>query len=440
MCRTSGKVVTNRLTSEAADAEDPPMPSARTALRGLSASAVLAVAAVLVPATGASAATAPLSATDQAVADRLAIRSTARALGPDLAGIVTDAATGQVLWARTPNEIQIPASNTKIITAANALEAFGPTYRFTTQVVTGPTPSQVVLVGSGDPSLKSVHLNRMARTVAAAVQAQGLRKVRVQVDDSLFPAPTLATGWQSAYVTRDVSHVRALVVDQHRRWDTSLDAGQVFAAKLRKWGLKVGSVTRAVRPEGATVLAQSQGAALGAQVAAMLQESDNDVAEGLHRLVAIKTGFEPSWDGARQAQVAGLAALGIPLTSTMYDGSGLSRKDRLSPATLAAVLAAVMDGRHPNLVGLQHGSFAVAGVSGTLAPAYKRYVTNPTRCAAGLIEAKTGSLSGVISLSGFARGADGNVKIFSFLLNRVPSTLTTRRAVDRLAATVTGCW
>ena len=416
------------------------MPPTRTALRGLSATAVLAVAAVLAPATGAGAAEAPLSATDQVVADRLAIRSTARALGNDLAGMVTDAATGQVLWSRTPDEVQIPASNTKIITAVNALEAFGPTHRFTTQVVSGATPRRLVLVGSGDPSLRSVHLGRMARTLAASVQGQGMRWVRVQVDDSLFPAPTLATGWSSSYVTRDVSHVRALVVDQHRRWDTSLDAGQVFAAKLRKWGLKVRSVTRAVRPEGATVLAESQGAELGAQVAGMLQSSDNDVAEGLHRLVALQTGFEPTWQGARQAQVAGLAALGIPLTSRVYDGSGLSRRDRLSPATLTAVLAAVMDGRHPNLQGLQHGSFAVAGVSGTLAPSYKRYVTNPTRCAAGLVEAKTGSLSGVISLSGFARGADGKVKIFSFLLNRVPSTLTTRRAVDRLAATVTGCW
>ena len=416
------------------------MPTPRSALRGLSATAVLAVAAVLVPATGASAAEAPLSATDQLVADRLAIRSTARNLGPDLAGMVTDATTGAVLWSRTPNEVQIPASNTKIITAVNALEAFGPTHRFTTKVVTGATPRQVVLVGSGDPSLKSVHLNRMARTVAAAVQAQGLRTVRVQVDDSLFPAPTLATGWKSSYVTRDVSHVRALVVDQHRRWDTSIDAGQVFAAKLRKWGLKVRKVTRAVAPEGATVLAQSLGAPLSNQVAYMLQVSDNDVAESLHRLVAVQTGFEPSWDGARQAQIAALGALGVPLTSTVYDGSGLSRRDRLSPATLATVLAVIMDSRHPNLVGLQHGAFAVAGVSGTLAPDYRRYVTNPTRCAAGLVEAKTGSLSGVISLSGFARGADGNVKIFSFLLNKVPSTLTTRRAVDRLAATVTGCW
>jgi D-alanyl-D-alanine carboxypeptidase/D-alanyl-D-alanine-endopeptidase (penicillin-binding protein 4) len=46
----------------------------------------------------------------------------------------------------------------------------------------------------------------------------------------------------------------------------------------------------------------------------------------------------------------------------------------------------------------------------------------------------------VIALSGLARGADGRLKAFSFLLNRVPSTLTTRRAVDKLATTVTGCW
>jgi D-alanyl-D-alanine carboxypeptidase/D-alanyl-D-alanine-endopeptidase (penicillin-binding protein 4) len=172
----------------------------------------------------------------------------------------------------------------------------------------------------------------------------------------------------------------------------------------------------------------------------MLQQSDNDVAEGLHRLVAVKNGFEPSWLGAQQAQASGLAALGVPLTTPVYDGSGLSRRDRLSPALLATVLATVMDGSHPNLLGLQHGAFPVAGVSGTLASSYLRFVTKPTRCAAGLVEAKTGSLSGVISLSGFARGADGNVKIFSFLLNRVPSTLATRRAVDKLAATVTGCW
>ncbi|MGZ4595214.1 MAG: D-alanyl-D-alanine carboxypeptidase, partial [Actinomycetes bacterium] len=121
-------------------------------------------------------------------------------------------------------------------------------------------------------------------------------------------------------------------------------------------------------------------------------------------------------------------------------GSGLSRSDRLTAAQLAAVISLAFDGRHPRLAPLQQGSLPVAGRTGTLAPAYLRYTTAPTKCAAGLIEAKTGSLTGVISLAGFARGADGQVKAFAFLVNGMPATLTTRRAVDKLASTVTGCW
>ena len=416
----------------------------RPALRGLATAVLtgLLATAGLVSATGAGASQLPLSATDQAVHDKLTARALAKQLGPDLAGVVTDPATGQVVWSQTPGEPQIPASNAKIVTAVNALETFGPTYRFTTRVMTGATQRRVVLVGGGDPSLTSTQLGRMARTVAAGLQAKGLTWARVEVDDSLFPAPTNAYGWRSTYTIGDVSPVRALVVDQHRRWDTSLDAGQVFARKLEKWGggLKIRTVTHTVRPATATVLAQSEGAPLAGIVATMLKTSDNDIAEGLHRLVALQTGFPATWTGAQQAQQAALQRLGVPLTTTLYDGSGLSRRDRLRPSELAAVLAKIFDDTHPNLAGLRDGSFAVAGVSGTLAPNYLRYVTAPTRCAAGLIQAKTGSLSGVISLSGFARGADGQVKVFSFLLNYVPSTLTTRRAVDRLAATITGCY
>ena len=70
----------------------------------------------------------------------------------------------------------------------------------------------------------------------------------------------------------------------------------------------------------------------------MLKTSDNDVAEGLHRLVALQTGFPATWAGAQAAQAAALARLGVPLATGLYDGSGLSRRDRLSPATLVAVL------------------------------------------------------------------------------------------------------
>ena len=402
---------------------------------------VAALCAAVLPAAPAAADEPPLSPTDQAVHDLLAARSTAARLGPDLAGVVVDAASGREIWSRTPAERQIPASTVKLVTAVNALKTFGPGHRFATRVTTGTTARRVALVGGGDPSLSRAGLRRLARTTATSLTATGVRRVRVDVDDSLFPAPTNAYGWRATYTISDVSPVRALVVDQHRRWDTSLDAGIIFARMLERRGVDVRRVVRATRPAEATVLAEEYGDDVATQVGYMLRTSDNDVAEGLHRLVALQTGHAPTWEGAAQAQVAGLARLGITLApGRLHDGSGLSRRDRLTPAEVAAVLRTAFDPAHPELVSLQHGALAVAGVSGTLAPDYLRYVTNPTRCAVGLIEAKTGSLRGVIALSGLARGADGRLKIFSFLLNRVSSTLTTRRAVDKLASTVTGCW
>jgi D-alanyl-D-alanine carboxypeptidase/D-alanyl-D-alanine-endopeptidase (penicillin-binding protein 4) len=263
----------------------------------------------------------------------------------------------------------------------------------------------------------------------------------VLVDDSLFPAPTIAYGWKSSYVPTDVRAVRALVVNQHEVSDTAMNAGRVFAKRLVAQGLNVRVVVRHKARANATVLATVHGRSMASMVGTMLRDSDNDYAEALHRLVAIKTGHAPTWGGARNAQRAALARLGVDLgTATLYDGSGLSRADRLAPLDIVRVLSLAFDGAHPDLASLRHNSLAIAGRTGTLAPKYLRYVTAPTKCAAGLIEGKTGSLRGVIALSGFARGADGKIKLFSFLLNRVPATLTTRRAVDRLATTITGCW
>jgi serine-type D-Ala-D-Ala carboxypeptidase/endopeptidase (penicillin-binding protein 4) len=383
----------------------------------------------------------PLSASDQAVHDNITLRSTLPALGLDLAGLVTDAETGEILWSQTPLEHQMPASNAKLVTAVNALSTFGPGYQITTKVVQGDAPRRLVLVGGGDPSLSVAQLTTLAQAVTPGVRARGLRTVKVLVDDSLFPAPSLAFGWKPTYVHEDVRAVRALVVGQHDVADTSLNAGRAFAKRLEALGLKVRVVVRRKAPANAPVLAAVQGQPMATMVGTMLRDSDNDYAEALHRLVAIKTGFPPTWAGAQLAQRQALARLGIDLgTSTLYDGSGLSRADRLTPVDVVRVLSLAFDGAHPDLASLQHNSLAIAGVTGTLAPRFLRYVTNPTKCAAGLIEGKTGSLSGVIAFSGFARGADGKIKLFSFLLNHVPSTLKTRRAVDKLASTITGCW
>jgi D-alanyl-D-alanine carboxypeptidase/D-alanyl-D-alanine-endopeptidase (penicillin-binding protein 4) len=381
-----------------------------------------------------------LSKTDQRIDAMLTVRATSKQLGSDLTGLVTDGTSRQLLWSQRRSTRQLPASTTKIVTAANALTVFGPAHRFTTTVRKGSTWAKVVVVGAGDPSLSRANMASLAAQTAADVRAHKVSRVTVQVDDSLFPRPSLAYGWKSSYMPTDVSPVRALVVSQHRRWDTSLDAGKVFSELLANYGVRTRAIERARAPKGSPVLATVQGRRLDSIVKSMLLPSDNDYAEALHRLVARKAGYPATWSGAAAAQRKVLAGLGIDLgTSRLYDGSGLSRADRLTARQLVSVLSLPLDGNHPKLVSLL-SSLPVSGRTGTLAANYLRYVTWPTRCAVGLIEGKTGSLSGVITLAGYARGADGRTKAFAFLANGVPSTLTTRRAVDKLATTVTGCW
>ncbi|MEI6624382.1 MAG: D-alanyl-D-alanine carboxypeptidase, partial [Actinomycetes bacterium] len=99
---------------------------------------------------------------------------------------------------------------------------------------------------------------------------------------------------------------------------------------------------------------------------------------------------------------------------------------------------------HPELEAIYYGGgLPLAGVSGTLAASNGRFTTKPTVCALGKISAKTGTLFDTIGLSGLTVGTDGRLKAFSILVNSRPqsySPLATRKQVDRLAATVNGCY
>ena len=65
---------------------------------------------------------------------------------------VVEASTGKILYSKNADRLFLPASNLKILTSALALERLRPDYRFTTRVVREAS-GDVVLVGSGDPSL-----------------------------------------------------------------------------------------------------------------------------------------------------------------------------------------------------------------------------------------------------------------------------------------------
>ncbi len=380
------------------------------------------------------------TAADTRMRRALTLRATTRAFGTAFGGAVVDVASNRVVWTKNGGSRLRPASTTKLVTATNALSTFGPAYRFTTTVRASTDGRTLWLVGSGDPSLSTTDVAALARDAAAAAKARGIAVVRVRVDDYAFARPTLASGWKSSYVPADARWVRALGIDGRRVSDSAKDAGNVFAAKLRGYGVSVSSVYRLKTAAGSPTVASVQGDRLDAVVRRMLLVSDNDDAELLHRAVARAVGQPGTWTGARTAQHTLLEREGISLgSSALYDGSGLSRGDRLTALQLARVVDNAFEVGNPELVSLTSGSLPLAGRTGTLSASARRYVTSPSSCAAGKVWAKTGTLSDAVALAGYTTGADGRLKAFAFLVGGDDS-LTVKRRVDVLAATVNGCY
>lgn len=110
-----------------------------------------------------------------------AIAQTAK-LGGTIGFVVMDSATGRVLEAMNEGVAQPPASVAKAMTAMYALDRLGPNYRYATRVIaTGPVQNgrlagDLILVGSGDPSLDTDRLGDLAQALAATgVQEVGGR-------------------------------------------------------------------------------------------------------------------------------------------------------------------------------------------------------------------------------------------------------------------------
>lgn len=272
---------------------------------------------------------------------------------------------------------------------------------------------------------------------------RSLGRVVVRADDSLFPGSGQSVGWPNYFLPGQVRPVNAFARDDNRARDAAADAGRYFTAALRSAGIQATYAGEASAPPDAPTIASFAGHTIGQAVSRALLISDNDTAEMLFRQVAVGRGTRADWAGARRAQRAALADLGIPLEGVeIVDGSGLSTRGRLTAGALTTALAKSLTDQHPRLAKLRSW-LPVAGRTGTLKASSGRFNTQPARCAAGLIQAKTGTLSDAIALAGFARGADGNTKIFVAIVNSRPtrySRATTRRYLDRVAASVTGCW
>lgn len=387
--------------------------------------------------------TAALDPAEQKIAENLNARAQDARLGTTLSGVVIDAKSDKTIWGHGATTALMPASNTKLATATAALTVLGPNHRFTTKVVY--SNGTLTLVGGGDATLTTDDLDALAKTAVAGLRHARLTSVKVRVDDSLFPEPTLANGWRTDYYPDSIAPVRPLVVDGHNVMDTSLDAGQVFAKLLVDRGVTVtGEVARGTAGPADVPVARHVSAQLSTIVKQMLKVSDNDIAETLLRMTALGAGRPATFEDGT-AVVRGVLShrYGVSLDNfEMYDGSGLSRANRISAQTIADILDLTTDPRYRATLKSIADGLPVSGEAGaTLGPEWGRFDTSDSQCAVGKVMAKTGTLTGAIALSGFTKAEDGRWKVFSFIENNSTANPNDiKDALDGLAATVNGCW
>ena len=436
------------------------------------------------------------------------------AAGPDKGAwgvLVTDAATGEVLYARNAGGYFMPASNAKLFTTALALATLGPDYRVRTTVASSGTldangvlNGDLVLIGRGDANLSNRKFpygkkeeregppEKVLAEFADAVAARGVKEVTGDViaDDSMFQHEKFPSGWlvddilwsygaavsaiavndntfslevrpaanegeparyeaglaadfytvenlirtgargseEKLAVARDpgsrVIHLSGTMpLDaQTRRLTIAIEdpaeyAASLLARLLEARGVKIDGTSRARHAGGPpvdaaapqTVLAEHTSVPLSEEVRLTNKNSENLHAELLLLLAAHEKAGARNYEDALKFASDFFKAAGIADGDVVLsDGSGLSRKDLVTPRAVVQLLryAATQPWGE-----LYRSTLPVAGEDGTLSDRMKN---TP---AAARVFAKTGTIGHGNALSGYATTVRGARLMFSILGN-----------------------
>ncbi len=380
---------------------------------------------------------------------------------------VRDALTDEHLIDIRADEPLIPASTTKLLSAAAIMAVLPPDVTFATQVVQGEGPTEIVIVAGGDQLLaggrgKSTRvagragLIDLAEDTAEALEDQGVtERVEVFLDTSYAEGSLVAPDWTDFWVENGfagrismlaLEEDRALPYDPAPR-DPAQSAARAFEQALIDEGVDVrvaqdGDVERVEGASSATgsVLAEVESAPLRDVLALALTTSDNAMIEQLTRQAAVASGVDTDQDAVNAWVLSALSDYYELDTdgAVLADTSGLSAGTMLPMRLVADVVVNGASGRYPSLQSVLTG-LPIAAYSGTLAD---RFVQDSAAPGRGVVRAKTGSLPSVTSLAGTITTLDGRLLVFALSLNDVGSggaAVEARAVVDALVAQFAGC-
>jgi D-alanyl-D-alanine carboxypeptidase/D-alanyl-D-alanine-endopeptidase (penicillin-binding protein 4) len=178
-----------------------------------------------------------------------------------------------------------------------------------------------------------------------------------------------------------------------------------------------GQVILGKAPPGGLIMATEYSRPLTQLMADTLKPSDNLYADSLYLHTALALQGTPlNWDKA-QAVVKNFLQqqTGIDLkTSIFTDGSGLSRYNLVTPGQTIALLTFLH--QHFPMSYEYIASLPIAGRDGTL---QKRFKAQGQQ---GFVRAKTGTMTGMNSLSGYLFTTNGHTLAFALFINRIPGS------------------
>ncbi|WP_337487237.1 D-alanyl-D-alanine carboxypeptidase/D-alanyl-D-alanine endopeptidase [Prevotellamassilia timonensis] len=336
---------------------------------------------------------------------------------------VYDLTADTLVFTHNERQCMRPASNEKLVTAIVALNDLGVTYNYQTRLYADHLPSdtdsvfvgRVYVRGGYDPLIDADDL----RAFAQSLKAHGITRITSPIGLDLSMKDDKRMGWGWCW-DDDCVPLTPLLYRNHDSFADNLR--RIFREEGIDWD---GTTEERTVPSDATLVC-TRTRNIDQVLLPMLKNSNNSAAESLFYQLAAQGGKPRA--GRKQA-VAHYNALfrHIGLEPSHYqiaDGSGLSLYNYLTPEAIGRLLRYAYN--DDDIYRHLHPALPIAGEDGTLRKRMRH------SAAEGNVHAKTGTVEGVSTLSGYLTTATGNVLCFSIMNQGVRYSSTGRNFQDRV--------
>lgn len=386
--------------------------------------------------------------------------------------VIYDPKSKKIINSYNENASLIPASTTKLLTTDTAMALLSPKFRWTTQVEysgdideNGVLNGNLYIIGSGDPSIGTGKAGASTYSIIAndfkyAIMDKGIKKINgdIIIQTAVFkdnrreflpenivwldlgkyylPAGSTSevdpknekitvrgkspfdTGKRYFYVSPFTK--KMAYTDEFSGGQTTTkvaDAPAYLANSLRNLLIKsgvgvVGKVTPKYtdpNPEKRIYITAYKSPTLKEIIYVVNQKSDNSLSEALLRMSGFQKYGDQTIESGREAVRTHLRSVNFDMNGlNVFDGSGLSRSNAVTPIAQAKFLTQLMKVPYFNDY---FESLPIGGQTGTLKRSFL-YTGN------GQVFAKTGTLNGVKTLAGYLKTNSGKTLVFSLMINR----------------------